>query len=111
MSGLVKAFTGLIGGFLGGGAEAPKPYNPLTDPAYIERQRQVDEDRARVRTEQDKLAAAQEETKKQLEADRRDQASQTAARSRARRYGGSRALLSNERLNPEVGLNVIDPLS
>lgn len=107
----MKLISGLLGGLLGGDNDAPKPYNPLEDPAYIERQRQADEDRARLRTEQDKLAAEQAENAKRLEGERRDMAAQTAARSRARRYGGARALLSQERLNPEVGLNVIDPLS
>jgi hypothetical protein len=110
VSGIVKAISKVFSGFMGGG-DAPPAYNPLTDPAYIARERQVAEDRERVRTEQDKLAVAQEETRKQLESDRRDQAAQTASRSRARRYGGARALLSQERLNPEVGLNTVDPLA
>lgn len=110
MSGILKMFDPLTSMF-GGGDDKPEPYNPLNDPAYLERQRQADDDRARLRTEQDKLAADQAETAKRIEGERRDLAAQTASRSRARRYGGARALLSQERLNPEVGLNTIDPLA
>jgi hypothetical protein len=103
--------TSKVAETIGMAPEVSKPYNPLEDPAYLSAQQDAAADRARVRTEQDKLAAEQRDALARSEAERRDLASQSSSRQRARRYGGMRALLSSERLAPEVGLNKIDPLA
>jgi len=113
MSGIVKAVSKAIKGvvktvvspFKPPKVEGYEPYNPQTDPVYVKQQQQLEVDRQATRDTQAKLEAEQIAAKKKAEAEQRDLAAQQAAKARARRAGGVRSLLSDERLNPERGLS------
>lgn len=87
-----------------GGGDAPKAYNPNEDPVYVARQQDLDRTREETRAAQVEIATKQDDAKKRTEVEQRDLAAKSSARARARRFGGVRSLLSDQRLNPEVGL-------
>jgi hypothetical protein len=100
MSGAVRSVSKAVGL----SPKIPDPYNPATDPVYQEQLAASNRARDEATKAQTALRADQEAAKARAIAEQRDLASQESARKKARRFGGARALLSEERLNPELGL-------
>ena len=63
----------------------------------------ADTSAARAQMEQQRIE--NEKLREQAQAEKRDMAQQEAARKMARTRGGSRALLAENRLNPEAGVD------
>jgi multidrug efflux pump subunit AcrA (membrane-fusion protein) len=107
MTGIVRSGTKRVGkAFKEVGEEIGLiPEAPSVDTAAVDRAtREATAARREALKQQSLLAAEQAEARRRLEAEQRDLAAQGSSRRRAARRGGLRALLSEERLNPEIGL-------
>ena len=95
MGGIVKAITG----------KTPKP--PKVTQTTAQREAQATQVRS-VENAEESLAFQREQTAaatKKAEAEKRESGEAYAAKSKSLRRGGKRALLSDKRLNPEMGID------
>tara|TARA_R110000744_G_scaffold114121_2_gene213479 strand:- start:6780 stop:7094 length:315 start_codon:yes stop_codon:yes gene_type:complete len=95
MGGIVKAITG----------KTPKP--PKVTQTTAQKEAQATQVRS-VENAEESLAFQREQTAaatKKAEAEKRESGEAYAAKSKALRRGGKRTLLSDKRLNPEMGID------